>query len=272
MLRLLFFAAFLQCSISQQYQQKVAPGVPPQNYQQPGYQQAPPPPPPQQQQYQQQQYQQQPPQQQQYQQPPPPPQQQYQQPPPPQQQQVNVQQHGGHGHHGGVDFVVIICPNGHQFYGILCDPTHEPTAISACCCRRLNINVLPFISDPQLLNPANIAHERDHIQEHMDVPIDTSKMSEQELQFHYFKMHDADNNNKLDGCELIKSLIHWHEQGHKQPTQEGAPPVGEKIFADDELVNLIDPILNMDDHNRDGYIDYPEFVRAQQKSQNKEGK
>lgn len=44
----------------------------------------------------------------------------------------------------------------------------------------------------------------------MDVPIDTSKMTEQELQFHYFKMHDADNNNKLDGCELIKSLIHWH--------------------------------------------------------------
>lgn len=49
-----------------------------------------------------------------------------------------------------------------------------------------------------------------HIAEHADVPIDTSKMSDQELQFHYFKMHDADNNNKLDGCELIKSLIHWH--------------------------------------------------------------
>lgn len=44
----------------------------------------------------------------------------------------------------------------------------------------------------------------------MDIPLDTSKMSEPELQFHYFKMHDADNNNKLDGCELIKSLIHWH--------------------------------------------------------------
>lgn len=42
------------------------------------------------------------------------------------------------------------------------------------------------------------------------MPMDTSKMTEQELQFHYFKMHDADNNNKLDGCELIKSLIHWH--------------------------------------------------------------
>lgn len=39
---------------------------------------------------------------------------------------------------------------------------------------------------------------------------DMSKMSEEELQFHYFKMHDADNNNMLDGSELIKSLIHWH--------------------------------------------------------------
>lgn len=40
----------------------------------------------------------------------------------------------------------------------------------------------------------------------------------------------------------------------------------EKIFKDDELVNLIDPILNVDDTNRDGYIDYPEFVRAQKKA------
>ena len=44
----------------------------------------------------------------------------------------------------------------------------------------------------------------------MKVPVDTSQMSEQELQFHYFKMHDTDSNNKLDGCELVKSVIHWH--------------------------------------------------------------
>ncbi|KAF2899690.1 hypothetical protein ILUMI_06483, partial [Ignelater luminosus] len=114
----------------------------------------------------------------------------------------------------------------------------------------------------QVLNAANIAHEKEHIAEHLEVPIDTSKMTEQELQFHYFKMHDADNNNKLDGCELIKSLIHWHEQGSKG----GQAHVEEKIFKDEELVTLIDPILTMDDGNRDGYIDYPEFVRAQQKA------
>lgn len=111
--------------------------------------------------------------------------------------------------------------------------------------------------------------EKDHIAEHMEVPIDTSKMSEQELQFHYFKMHDADNNNKLDGCELIKSLIHWHAEGSKQPKeqhQQQVPHVEEKIFSDEELNTLIDPILSSDDLNKDGYIDYPEFIRAQQKS------
>ncbi|XP_048003126.1 mediator of RNA polymerase II transcription subunit 15 isoform X5 [Leguminivora glycinivorella] len=206
MLRYLVFAAFLQCCISQQYQQKVAPGVPPQNYQ--NYQQPPPPPPPQghqqqvpQQQYQQQQYQPPPPQQQQYQQPPPPQQQQQQQQyqQQPQQGQILVQ----HDHHG----------------------------------------------EPQLLNAANIQHEREHIQEHMDVPIDTSKMSEQELQFHYFKMHDADNNNKLDGCELIKSLIHWHGQVDKNHA----------TYTDKQLEDLLEHVLKHTDIDKDGYVDYHEY-------------
>lgn len=54
------------------------------------------------------------------------------------------------------------------------------------------------------------------------------------------------------------------EQGHHDPSNPA--PTGEKIFKDDELVQLIDPILNMDDGNKDGFIDYPEFVQAQQKA------
>lgn len=118
----------------------------------------------------------------------------------------------------------------------------------------------------KVLNTGNLEKERAHIQEHIQVPIDTSKMTDAELQFHYFKIHDSDNNNKLDGCELIKSLIHWHEQGNKEPHNEQTPHVEEKVFSDEELVALIDPILQMDDINRDGYIDYPEFIKAQQKA------
>lgn len=91
-------------------------------------------------------------------------------------------------------------------------------------------------------------------------------MSEQELQFHYFKMHDSDHNNMLDGCELIKSLIHWHEKGTKEDAHQHEGGHQDKIFSDEELIALIDPILEMDDTGRDGYIDYPEFIRAQQKA------
>lgn len=113
--------------------------------------------------------------------------------------------------------------------------------------------------------------DRAHIQEHLSEMLgpnqDMSKMSEEELQFHYFKLHDNDDNNKLDGLELIKSLIHWHveeskhiaQQGGQQPTPHGTT----KLFTDQELANMIDPILDMDDRNKDGYIDYPEFVAAQ---------
>ena len=33
---------------------------------------------------------------------------------------------------------------------------------------------------------------------------DTSDMTPEELQFYYFKQHDYDNNNMLDGIELIQ--------------------------------------------------------------------
>lgn len=64
-----------------------------------------------------------------------------------------------------------------------------------------------------LLHDSNRIHDKEHIKEHLHGVLgepDLSKMTEEELQFHYFKMHDNDNNNKLDGSELIKSLIHWH--------------------------------------------------------------
>merc|ERR1711990_788080 len=109
---------------------------------------------------------------------------------------------------------------------------------------------------------AGIDHEKEHMKEHQ-AHIDTSNMSEQEQQFHYFKMHDSDGNNKLDGLELVKSLIHWHDEANHDP-KSGRPAPEAKIFKDDELQNMIDPILDSDDKNKDGFIDYPEFIAAQQ--------
>ncbi|CAL1265335.1 unnamed protein product [Larinioides sclopetarius] len=96
--------------------------------------------------------------------------------------------------------------------------------------------------------------DRHHIGQHMEGVVDIDTMAEDELKFLYFKMHDSDNNSMLDGCELIKSLLHFHVEECKAMGP---------VFGHDELSLMIDPILSTDDRNLDGFIDYPEFIAAQ---------
>ena len=58
-------------------------------------------------------------------------------------------------------------------------------------------------------NP-NDEHDKAHLLEDLQKVIgdkDTSQMTADELQFYYFKQHDYDNNNKLDGIELIQGYF-----------------------------------------------------------------
>ena len=50
--------------------------------------------------------------------------------------------------------------------------------------------------------------------EHLDGVINKpeKEMSNQELQLHYFKMHDYDGNNLLDGLELATAISHVHKE------------------------------------------------------------
>lgn len=97
-------------------------------------------------------------------------------------------------------------------------------------------------------------HDRDHLQSHMEGELDLSMMSEKQLKFLYFKSHDTESNNKLDGCELVQSLLHFHGE---DSLIHGEDP---RIFSDAELSMMIDPILATIDKNLDGFIDYPEFA------------
>lgn len=66
---------------------------------------------------------------------------------------------------------------------------------------------------------------------------------------------------------IIPKHILISVQGGHDPAAGSAPPP-EKVFTDEELMQLIDPILTMDDTDFDGFIDYPEFVIAQNKAGN----
>ncbi|XP_061083819.1 multiple coagulation factor deficiency protein 2 [Conger conger] len=101
----------------------------------------------------------------------------------------------------------------------------------------------------------NVVQDREHIMEHLDGVIDKpeSDMSPQELQLHYFKMHDYDGNNLLDGLELATAITHVHKEERGEDSQP---------MREEDLINLIDDVLRDDDKNNDGYIDYAEFAKS----------
>lgn len=102
------------------------------------------------------------------------------------------------------------------------------------------------------------AKDEHHIKEHLDGKVDpTANMTPEQLQFHYFNMHDLDKNGKLDGVELIKAITHFHVEN---PSHQNQQPV---LPSESELESMIDSILRDDDFNSDGYIDYAEFLKAQ---------
>lgn len=91
--------------------------------------------------------------------------------------------------------------------------------------------------------------------------------SEEATRFHYFKLHDYNNDNKLDGLELYNAIAHFAEEHHNEAgADEGAE--GEKhhgpILEHEQITKLVDTVLKQDDLNEDGFVDYYEFVQAQQ--------
>jgi len=98
-------------------------------------------------------------------------------------------------------------------------------------------------------------HNEEHVKEHLNnvVKMEQENLSEEELQFHYFKLHDYDKNNLLDGIELISAVTHFHGDDGEKP--HGLP--------DDDIAEIVDSILRDEDRNNDGYIDYSEFILSQ---------
>jgi len=109
-----------------------------------------------------------------------------------------------------------------------------------------------------LQNQANDSHHlKEHLMEQMGMDEATAikYLNETSNEVQFFLMHDYDNNSKLDGLELFQGLSH-HE--HSRDEGQGHS----STFLEDELASFVDTILEDQDHNDDGYIDYPEFVTS----------
>ncbi|OQV20101.1 hypothetical protein BV898_05894 [Hypsibius exemplaris] len=104
----------------------------------------------------------------------------------------------------------------------------------------------------------SLHEDASHIKEHLKdiADFDTSELSPSELDFHYFKLHDFDNNNKLDGLEMLQALMHNVHTPEVQHNPNGPPAVPVDITA---YTNIIDEVLKDDDLDNDGYLSYEEY-------------
>ena len=107
-----------------------------------------------------------------------------------------------------------------------------------------------------------------HIRHDLEGQINKPKeqMTPEEQNFYYFKLHDTNNDNRLDGLEIVAAFNHVHQEDNDNNNNNTATtaqtPEHQERLADEELIRLVDDILKEEDRDRDGYISYEEFKRA----------
>ncbi|XP_054759741.1 multiple coagulation factor deficiency protein 2 homolog [Lytechinus pictus] len=112
---------------------------------------------------------------------------------------------------------------------------------------------------------------KEHVKEHLEGQVDTEEkeMTDEELEFHYFKLHDFDNNTKLDGLEIMAAISHVvpFEPPEKDMSIIQIADARVKYFA-----GIIDQVMLDDDFNQDGYLTYLEYVLSRRRHQEDDSK
>ncbi|KAM7361669.1 multiple coagulation factor deficiency protein 2 isoform 1-T3 [Cochliomyia hominivorax] len=108
----------------------------------------------------------------------------------------------------------------------------------------------------------HLTHEEHHIEndlKEMGISANLDEMSEEEKNFYYFKIHDSDNNNALDGLEMLQAAIHQDENFRKLDRDNYLQNANEEL---EHIIIVIDEFLQIADENKDGLLHYPEYVKA----------
>lgn len=98
----------------------------------------------------------------------------------------------------------------------------------------------------------DIIHDIEHLKEDLKTITDLQiegKLTEDETMFYFMRMHDFDDNNKLDGWELLTAMKHMVAHNIKKTEED--PTINETIEAVDTLMHF--------DKNNDGFLEYAEL-------------
>ncbi|CAK8685570.1 unnamed protein product [Clavelina lepadiformis] len=127
---------------------------------------------------------------------------------------------------------------------------------------------LPFIAEclesaQQQMDPSTDFNKA-HLEEDLEGVIDKKPedMDTKELQFHYFRQHDYDGDEKLDGNEIVMSIFHHSHSSSEEPAGPS--------YTDDQLIAIVDEVLKYQDKNGDGKIDFQEYITPYQPEDSKQ--
>ncbi|XP_069992351.1 lymphotoxin beta receptor inhibitor isoform X2 [Penaeus vannamei] len=150
------------------------------------------------------------------------------------------------------------------------------------------------LENPKLLQDSDLVHDTEHMKEEMPeylTPETIKNMSPRELDYHYFKLHDFDENLRLDGLELLAALGHVHgddddddddDEGGVQGGHGGQGGLSEeqkrirenfmrqKYEEDFRLyIQLIDEVFEDNDTDKDGFLSWGEYLKGRQRNDEK---
>ncbi|CAL4122319.1 unnamed protein product [Meganyctiphanes norvegica] len=138
--------------------------------------------------------------------------------------------------------------------------------------------------DVKFLADDEVMHDHDHLEEELPSYLTKEQINEMtpaEKDYHYFKLHDYDDNRYLDGLELLSALSHVvqhdYEDEDRQREEERDALLSEeerkviqehrhkqreekRTQMEDFYIELIDRELNELDANNDGVLSYIEYI------------
>jgi len=134
-----------------------------------------------------------------------------------------------------------------------------------------------------ILREDELLQDPHHLEEHLRGVFSEEQvlqMTPKEREFHYFKLHDDDDNNLLDGLEMLNAIGHVLEHDADlelgSRNAESLSPEEAKKLQNAQLQYKhqmmfiyikVDRMLAESDKNNDGYISYAEYVNARRGAQ-----
>lgn len=115
-----------------------------------------------------------------------------------------------------------------------------------CAAHGVVLDVVDYVLHSVFL--PNLGHLKEDLKTITDLQLE-GKLTEDETVFYFFRMHDFDDNNKLDGWELLAAMKHMSDHGHNKDNAETG--ISETVAAVDALM--------MFDKNEDGFLEYAEL-------------